>query len=83
MKKIILLSVAVAAFSLSSCRKDRTCTCTTTDISSGTTDVSSTVQLVGHATSREAKKESNCYSTQSTITESGNTTSETRDCTLK
>lgn len=83
MKNSILLPFIAAALSLSSCKKDRTCTCTTTDIGNGSTDVSTSVTLVGHATKGEAKKEANCYSYKATITGNGSTTQETQDCTLK
>ena len=41
MKKVIL-TAAVAVLALSSCKKDRTCTCTTTPVSSTTNGVAAT-----------------------------------------
>ena len=37
MKKITLLSIALIAISVASCKKDRTCSCTETDNSVGAT----------------------------------------------
>lgn len=42
MKKITLLAVAALAISFASCKKDRTCTCTVTPVSSTTNGVAST-----------------------------------------
>ncbi|OFY87275.1 MAG: hypothetical protein A3F72_17410 [Bacteroidetes bacterium RIFCSPLOWO2_12_FULL_35_15] len=38
MKKVLFIAI-VAVASLASCKKDRVCTCTTTDASSGTTSI--------------------------------------------
>ncbi|MES2681352.1 MAG: hypothetical protein V4635_15765 [Bacteroidota bacterium] len=67
MKKYIL-PIAVIAL-LSSCRKDRTCTCTYTQTTNGTGYSGTGAQVVGHSTKREAKRIADCYSYKQTETE--------------
>ena len=70
MKKSILFVVAVAAFSFTSCKKDRTCTCVS---STGTSSV------ITYTKARKGDARSQCLSSTYTA---GNTTI-TETCTLK
>lgn len=72
MKKITLLAVAALAISFASCKKDRTCTCTVTPVSSTTNGVAST--NLGSASTdvmvftKVTKKGAACNSGESTDT---------------
>jgi hypothetical protein len=81
MKKIILPIIACAAMFVA-CKKDRTCTCTTTSDAPGSTSVTTT-QLAGHAKKNEARRLTNCYSTVTEYTTSSATYHITDDCKLK
>lgn len=78
MKKITLLSFALVAISFASCKKDRTCTCTTTDNSPGATTSEYTV--VYHKISKSNAKAA-CMSLE--VTPTGQPYTEKRTCTLK
>ncbi len=58
MKKIIVLTLAVAAFSLASCNKNRTCTCSYTN--SGSSSVDTRVTTYNEVSKKSA--EANCTS---------------------
>jgi len=93
MKKITILAVAVLAISFASCKKDRTCTCTVTPVSSTENGVT---QPIGSAytettkITKTTKKGAACNSGEETRTSSyssGSTTVNTvdvskRDCKL-
>ncbi len=79
MKKITLLAVvAIAVLSMTSCKKDRTCTCTET--SGGSTTIHTIV--VTKATKKSVAA-GECASGTSTVTYSGQTSIITRSCTIK
>lgn len=83
MKKITLLAVAVVAISFASCKKDRTCSCTTTN----TPPVGAATTWSEDVTVKKAKKkdalngECKSYTSQTTAPISGTKTEVT--CTLK
>lgn len=64
MKKVLFIAV-VAVASLASCKKDRTCTCTTTSSGVTTTEVT----VIHEAKKGDARQM--CYGTQTTTTVSG------------
>jgi hypothetical protein len=64
MKKIILL-VAVLVLTITSCRKDRTCTCTDTSNEPGYVSTTS-VQTYGSAKKKDAKNACQSYSYKET-----------------
>jgi hypothetical protein len=76
MKKITLLAIAITAIGFTSCKKDRTCTCT--EISNGQTGTYS------YTIKEESKKTAKDVCTKITTTEtSGNTvTTSSTDCKL-
>ncbi len=78
MKKITILSIALVALSFASCKKDRTCKCTTTDNSPGAT--TSEYQVVYKKVTKGQAK-SACMSLQ--VTPTGQPYTETRTCSLK
>jgi hypothetical protein len=77
MKKIFLFVAVASAFSLASCKKDRTCTCTTTGNSGGVAASFTTVSTLNKVKKGDAKKA--CIS--NTYVSSGETITTT--CTLK
>jgi hypothetical protein len=88
MKKITLLAVtAIAVLSMSSCRKDRTCTCTDTTSSGGTSSPSSTTTVVVKKSTKSAAAGGPCWSGTNTGTNTYGgttvTTVDTRSCTIK
>ncbi len=58
MKKITLFAFAVAALSLASCKKDRTCQCTYTQ--TGTTNVTSHTEDITYTKIKKADAKYNC-----------------------
>lgn len=90
MKKITLCAFAFATISLSSCKKERTCTCngTTTTVTSiqtgaiittatGSSTIPETVEKLTSATKKTAKGKASCNSrtkTYTEVSESGGTT---------
>ena len=66
MKKIIFPILAVIIISATSCRKDRTCTCTTVSTSGGVSATSTDIQTRSASTKRVAKATTNCYSNKYT-----------------
>jgi hypothetical protein len=75
MKKLTLLAVAFVAVSFASCKKDYTCTCTTTP---GTATASVT-KIIG--VSKKAAQ-ANCVSGTTTETDASGSEVYTRNCTL-
>lgn len=78
MKKVILFAAAVAAISMSSCVKERDCTCTTTSSYAGTSQSSTQTIVYKDVTKKQAKTLCASYTTTD---DSGITT--TQDCSLK
>lgn len=78
MKKITILSIAVAALSFASCKKDRTCNCTFNDGSPGA--VTQNYTVVFKKVSKGSAKAA-CMSSKTTP--DGQTDTETVNCTLK
>lgn len=74
MKKLTLLAVAFVAVSFASCKKDYTCTCTTT----GSTTASVT-KIIG--VSKKAAQ-ANCVSGTTTNTDASGSSVYTKSCTL-
>ncbi|MDX2359436.1 MAG: hypothetical protein QNK23_01425 [Crocinitomicaceae bacterium] len=81
MKKIITLSIA--ALALASCTADYDCACTYTDVSGGTTTISSnTTTLIG-VTQTQAEQDYNCVSYEQSYTDNtGTVSTSTQDCTI-
>lgn len=79
MKKVTLLAVAVLALSFASCKKDRTCTCTTT-YSGGGASVSGGSSVVKHKKITKSQGKAVCHDTEST--DSSNGTTMTESCSL-
>lgn len=77
MKKITLLAIALVAISVTSCKKDRTCSCTVTDNSPGST--TSEYKVVYKKITKSNAKAA-CMSID--ITPTGQPYTETRKCTL-
>ncbi len=76
MKKLTILSVALVALSMASCKKDFTCSCTSTNTFPGSVTSTNEYTIV-KAKKGDAKRA--CVKT--TVTENGYTT--TKDCQLK
>ena len=84
MKKIILFTIAAAAFGISSCKKDRECTCTKTTLNSvGTTTidppVTTTLKKIKNSDAKSFCQREVIVSTNN----SNSTTTTTNDCKLK
>lgn len=85
MKKSLLFAVAVVALATVSCKKERTCECTSTytvnGVSTGTTDVDK------YTTEKQSKKyfrkSNSCYSMTIKQTNGGVQSVTERTCTLK
>ncbi|MCW3070659.1 MAG: hypothetical protein JWO44_549 [Bacteroidetes bacterium] len=78
MKKVVLFAAAVAAISMSSCVKERDCTCTTTNSYAGSSTSSTQTIVYKDVTKKQAKTLCASYTTTD---DSGYTT--TQDCELK
>jgi hypothetical protein len=78
MKKITLFAFAIAALSLASCKKDRTCECTYTS-TSGSSSVTTSSTVIKEVKKSEAK--TLCQKT--TYTDNLSAYSSTSDCKLK
>jgi hypothetical protein len=75
MKKITLIAIAFVAVSLASCKKDYTCTCTTTG--SATPNITKIIGV------KKSAAKANCVSTTKTNTTAGaSSTPEVETCTL-
>lgn len=72
MKKILLIT-AIAAFTFTSCKKDRTCTCTVTQTSSTEDGVSQTFSsspyTFTYKMTKVSKNGSQCFSHEETTTD--------------
>lgn len=79
MKKVTLLAVAVLAISFASCKKDRTCTCSTT-YSGGNSSITGGSSVVKHKKITKGQGKAVCHDTESTDSSSGVT--ETTSCSL-
>jgi hypothetical protein len=77
MKKVLLLAAVVVA-SLASCKKDHTCTCTTTVTYSGTTVVGDP-EVTEYPSSKKSAARAHCLSSTTTSTYGTSTTT----CDLK
>lgn len=78
MKRILLLTVALGTITwFVSCKKDRTCNCTTTD----GTATTKTSFIIKHVTKNQALAHS-CVNTTQKITDSTGTKTTTTTCTL-
>jgi len=80
MKKSLIFLGVVAAFSLTSCKKDRTCSCVYTSTVPGST--SSTDTWVMSEVSKKSAKV-NCVSAKQDYTVAGTTYTDTRTCEIK
>ncbi len=69
MKKVLLFSTVIAAVSFTSCKKDRTCTCKTTDKTTG--EVTTDVTIVHDSKKKDARLF--CLGTQTTSTTGSST----------
>lgn len=78
MKKGLLFIAVLSAFSFASCKKDRTCTCTTTSDFPGST-TSTDIKTFNDAKKADARAA--CVSSKYTI--SGTTYTVTSNCELK
>lgn len=89
MKKITLFAFAVAALSLASCKKDRTCSCTQTDVTTSggvsSTSTSSDVTVMTKVSKGTAR--ANCLTTKVSYSQTyggvSYTTVSDNVCTLK
>ena len=80
MKKLTILSVAFLAISFASCKKDHTCTCTSSSTVPGSTS-STTEYTIVKAKKGDAKRA--CVKTTNDYTFGGSTYTSTHDCKLK
>lgn len=78
MKKISILSIAFLAISVASCKKERTCTCSTISSAPGSTASEKTI-VFKKISKRDAKAA--CMSLK--VTPDGQPDTDTRTCTLK
>lgn len=82
MKKVILFSAVVSAFSFASCKKDRVCTCTTTYTSGGQTTTGDP-DIVTYNKAKKGAAMSHCLSATSSGDNFGVPYTATRTCSLK
>jgi hypothetical protein len=68
MKKITLFAFAIAALSLASCKKDRTCTCTSVTTTNGVVGASTTDVTVLSKVSKGTGR-ANCLTTKITFSQ--------------
>lgn len=78
MKKVLFIA-AVAVASLASCKKDRTCSCTTTSNAPGST---SSTSKVTYTKARKGDARAACLSSKQDFTIGNNTYTATTDCSL-
>ncbi|MGZ3902350.1 MAG: hypothetical protein ACXVC6_01555 [Bacteroidia bacterium] len=78
MKKLTFIAVGMIALAATSCKKDRTCTCTESD-SSGTT----THTIVVKNATKKSVKSGACYSGNLSFNFGGSSYTGTRSCTIK
>ena len=80
MKKIAILSIVFAGLAFASCKKDRTCSCTSSSTVPGSTS-STTEYTIVKAKKGDAKRA--CVKTTNDYTVGGTTYTSTQDCKLK
>lgn len=81
MKKLFIPIMACAMLvAFSSCKKDRTCSCTYTDTAPGSTSMTYDVTIVK---AKKGDAKSACIKTTSEYTSGGQTYVQTSDCKLK
>jgi hypothetical protein len=80
MKKIVLLLSVVVVCSLTSCKKDRVCECTTSSNAPSSTSTTQDITIVKVKKSDAARA---CVKTTQDQTYGGNTYTTTEDCKLK
>ncbi|MCE9540251.1 MAG: hypothetical protein K8R85_13695 [Bacteroidetes bacterium] len=80
MKKLFICVAVVSAFSFASCKKDHTCTCTTTSTVPGST-ANTDVYTIIDSKKGDAKKR--CIDNTSTFTFGGVSYTSTSTCELK
>lgn len=79
MKKVILFSAVIAAFSFASCKKDHVCTCTTVY----NPGANSYTEVTTYTKSKKGDAMSHCLSATGTQEIGGTTYTSTRTCDLK
>ncbi len=80
MKKISILAVAALALSFASCKKDRTCECTSTDSTPGS---KATTRKITYTKVSKGDAKVACQKTSYSSTNVGGTYTSTEDCKLK
>jgi hypothetical protein len=80
MNKIFLTLIICAAFTVTSCKKDRTCTCTMTSTEPGSTSM--TYEVVAMKAKKSDVKKV-CVKTTRDVASGGVIYTETSDCKLK
>ena len=83
MKKIILSTLVLAVLATTSCRKDRTCTCDTTNTIGSVSSTSKDVTTVSKQTKRIARVQTGCVNSLETSTNNNVTATYERKCELK
>lgn len=84
MKKTILLMACVGLVSLSSCKKDRDCECTTTYTNEKGETETDQPQSITYIDIKKGEAKSLCQKTTTTdVKESGKTVTKVNDCKLK
>ena len=78
MKKLVLCVAVISAMFFTSCKKDRTCTCTTTY-----GGVAGTADVVTYTKARKGDARAACLSSSGTDTNGGTTVAWSQACTLK
>lgn len=80
MKKITLLISCLGLLSLASCKKDRTCNCTTTTVNGNSSNVRTDNITLTKSTKADAKDA--CSNSSTTNTSGGSTYTSKSDCKL-
>lgn len=84
MKKITFIAIAIVAFSMSSCKKDFVCECTTTYTSSSGNVTTNTNDNVTYRDVKKGEAKSLCQkSTIVNVNSNGGTSTTVNDCKLK
>ena len=78
MKKITLIAIALTAFSITSCKKDRACKCTYTNSQGNVTTEELTYTKIKKSDAKDA-----CSNYTSTNTSGNNTSTYKQECELK
>ncbi len=82
MKKTLLI-IAVAGLAMASCKKDRTCTCTTTYTPVSGPSSTATYEVIVKKAKKNAAKDGMCSSTTSQVTAPTSGTKYETNCELK